>query len=128
MSRPLKTVDVFALALSALMLASLAVAHFTVVPAMSATFAEFAMAVPSATLLAMSAKSLVVIEVIGAALIGAAVVCMRSSKRAPGLVLVTSSLVITFAASVCFVYALSLPATMSVVNPDADQVESQHPQ
>ena len=113
-----KAIDFALLAIPPVSLASLAVAHFTVGPAMFEMFDEYGGALPMATQIALSFKSLVAVEIVGFGLFFAAAVCLWRANRPLAVVLGGLSLAVTFAASIFFLYAMYLPAVTSVVVPD----------
>ncbi|HET7539619.1 MAG TPA: hypothetical protein VFK05_07100 [Polyangiaceae bacterium] len=117
MSRTFKAMEIVLLATSAVSLATLAVAHFTVAPAMLEVFTEYGSTLPTVTRIALSSRSLLAVEVVGLALFLAAAVCLWRAKRMLAVALGALSLAVTFAASLFFLYAMSLPAANSVVVP-----------
>ena len=118
MPRTFRAIDLALLAITPISLASLAVAHFTVAPAMLEVFTEYGSALPTATRIALSSKSLLAVEIVGFALVFAAAVSLWRAKRTLAVVLAALSLVVTCAASIFFLYSLYLPAATSVIVPD----------
>jgi hypothetical protein len=120
MPRRFKAIDLVLLAITPVSLASLAVAHFTVAPAMLKVFNEYGSALPTATQIALSLKSLLAVEIVGFALVFGAAVSLWRAKRSLGVVLGALSLAVSCAASIFFLYALYLPAATSVVVPESE--------
>jgi len=120
MARRIKAIDFVLLAIPPVSLVSLAVAHFTIGPAMLKMFNEYGGALPPATQIALSFKSLLGVEIVGFGLVFGAAISLWQAKRSRGLVLAGLSLAVTFAASIFFLYALYLPAATSVVVPESE--------
>lgn len=118
-----KVLDIALVIVSFLLLVSFGVSHIIVVPAMRDTFNEFGVAVPNATEFALSVTNLVIVEAIGAALVFGATLSFWRAKRSRGLLFAVLSLLFTFAMSIFFVFAVSLPAATSVVAPDAEKLD-----
>ena len=101
------------------MLAVFAIAHLIIVPAMLDSFREFGLIAPPATQLALSTTGLLIVELPGVVLVcGAAVSLLRGDKKRGGM-LIALCVLLTFVASVFFVYSLSLPRPATGVTPAA---------
>jgi len=122
MARTIKAIDFVLLAIPPVSLVSLAVAHFTIGPPMLKMFNEYGGALPTATQIALSSNSLLVVEIVGFALVFGAAASLWRAKRSLGVVLGALSLAVTFAASIFFLYALYLPAATSVVVPESENL------
>lgn len=122
MARRIKAIDFVLLAIPPVSLVSLAVAHFTIGPAMLKMFNDYGGSLPTATQIALSFKSLLAVEIVGFALVFGAAASLWRAKRRLGVVLGGLSLAVTFAASIFFLYAFYLPMASSVVVPESENL------